>query len=100
MNKTDYIKLIKEELDDLDGITGAVQDIRNETVYDEVSNRYMLLTIGIDDGIPVFEVAVSIKITDDEKILVEHNLTEFNFEKELLLKGVPITAFANQLKQL
>jgi len=96
MNKIDYIKLIKEELDDLDGITGAVQDIRNEAVYDDTRNRYMLLTIGIDGGIPVFEVAVSIKITDDEKILVEHNLTEFNFERELLLKGVPITAFTNQ----
>jgi len=88
MNKTDYIKLIKEELDDLDGATGAVQDTRNETVYDEVSNRYMLLTLGSDDGIPIFEVAVSIKITDDDKILIEQNLSEVNFGRELLLKGV------------
>jgi|GEM_PF-3966785 len=63
-------------------------------------NKTDYIKLIIDDGIPVFEVAVSIKITDDDKILVEHNLTEFNFEKELLLKGVPITAFANQLKQL
>jgi hypothetical protein len=93
MNKTDYIKLIKEELADLDGAVGAVQDIRTETVYDEVKNRYMLITTGTDDGIPVFEVDVSIKITDEEKILIEHNLTEFNFKKELLAKGVPSTAF-------
>jgi hypothetical protein len=39
MNKTDYIRLVKEELDDLADVNFPVRELKNETVYDEVNNR-------------------------------------------------------------
>jgi len=94
MNKAQYIAFIKEELDSLAEAIFPAQELHYETTYDDTKQRYMLLTMGIDGGIDIFEIAISVKVTDD-KIIIEENMTDKDLKDILIEKGVPIIAFTN-----
>jgi hypothetical protein len=51
MNKTQYIALIKEKQDSMAESTFPAQDLHYETTYGDKKQRYMLITVGTDEGL-------------------------------------------------
>jgi len=67
------------------------QDLKIETVYDEEKRRYMLIMHGVDDGMSVFELTASVRVSEQNKIIVEYNGTDKDFTTLLTSKGVALS---------
>jgi len=90
--KVKYIQLIKEVLEiwtNSSFLEG--QDLQTESVYDEEKSRYMLITHGYDNGETVFDTIASVKVSDQDQIVIEHNITDTDFKQMLVNKGVPLS---------
>jgi hypothetical protein len=87
-----YIQKIKNAL--RESIAGsydieAGQDLKDELVFDDENRRYLVITTGRDQGMPVFDVSVSIKLQEDGKIFIEHCTTEDDFKEIFKDEGIP-----------
>lgn len=88
MDKTLKAKIIKDVL--LDHIGGYEQPLVDVPVFDDLHQRYMLVTKGRDDSEkPVYEVLCAVAISPEGKIEVEFNRSDIDLKDMFLSGGVP-----------
>lgn len=87
--QTKYVDTVKDVLSVLEGLLG-LQPITGSIVYNERTNRVNLLTVGQElDGGDFYEKPIVIALTNEGKISIEKNDTDFDIRKELVKRGVP-----------
>jgi hypothetical protein len=87
-----YIQTIKNALkESIEGSYDeeAGQILKDEVVFDDEHRRYLVISIGTDNGKSVFEVITSIKLQEDGKILIEYCRTDDDFRTIFMDEGIP-----------
>jgi hypothetical protein len=88
MDKTLKAKIIKDVL--LDHIGGYEQPLVNVPVFDDVHQRYMLITKSTEDSEKlVYQVLCAVVINPDGKVAVEFNRSDIDLKDMFLSGGVP-----------
>ncbi len=89
MDKLDkYRRSIKSVFDEYAAIPYAHGDLTCEAVFDEVRDRYLLVTVGWDRGSYVHFTLVHIDIAGG-KLWIQWDRTEEGIANELVALGVP-----------
>ncbi len=83
-----YRQLIETTLLEYTRIPYAYGDIRTEAVFDCDHDRYLLLTVGWDNGLRVHTCLVHIDLIDD-KVWIQRDNTEVGIARELVQAGIP-----------
>lgn len=83
-----YRNIIEKVLRDYTQIPYAYGDLQTETVFDREQDRYMVVTIGWDNGLRVHSVLAHIDLRG-EKVWVQHDNTEVGIATELAAAGIP-----------
>lgn len=84
----DFRKLIEKVLTEYASIPYSHGDMRNETVFDRDSDRYLVVTVGRDRERRVHGCLVHVDIIDG-KIWVQRDGTERGVVTDFLEAGVP-----------
>jgi len=79
--------IIKNVLTKLATEGGYDQDLKDEVVFDDTHQRYMIIQTGMDEDLPVFDVLVSVKVAGD-KLIIEHVTLVEDFEELFSEAGI------------
>lgn len=80
-------EIIEKALAEYAAIPYAYGEVDTQTVFDRVSNHYLLMIVGRDAGKRVHGCLVHIDIIDD-KIWIQRNGTEEGISTELIRQGI------------
>jgi len=83
-----YRNIIENVLGEYTRIPYAYGDLQCEAVFDRENDRYLLVTLGWDNGIRVYSVLVHIDLIDG-KVWIQQDNTEDGVTNELAQAGVP-----------
>ncbi len=83
-----YRAIIENTFNEYAAIPYSHGDLQCEAVFDEVHDRYLLVTVGWDRGKYVHFILVHIDFTDD-KLWIQWDRTEDGIATELVAAGVP-----------
>lgn len=83
-----YRQIIRQILTDYTQVPYAYGDIEFETVFDNESNRYLLMILGREEGKRVHGCLIHVDIIND-KIWIQRDGTEQGIANELVDAGVP-----------
>ncbi|WP_377479931.1 MAG: XisI protein [Microcoleus anatoxicus] len=90
MEKLNYRELVKQLLTQYLSYQGSEDTIEMETIFDEKSDRYLLLHVGWRDEERIHGCPIHIDIKDG-KIWIQRDFTEAGLATELVELGVPKT---------
>lgn len=83
-----YRQVLESILSEYTCIPYAYGDMQTEAVFDRVRDRYVLLTLGWDDGKRVHSCLVHVDIIEG-KCWIQRDGTEHGIAKELVAAGIP-----------
>jgi XisI protein len=83
-----YRRIIEATLRAYTAIPYAYGDLQTETIIDREQDRYLLITVGWDNGQRVYSVLAHIDVRDD-KIWIQQDNTEVGVATELAQAGIP-----------
>ena len=83
-----YRKAVESIFDEYAAIPYSHGDLKCEAVFDEVHNRYLLVTVGWDRGNYVHFTLAHVDVADN-KLWIRWDRTEDGIATELLAAGVP-----------
>jgi XisI protein len=83
-----YRQLIETTLLEYTHIPYAYGDLRTEAVFDREQERYLLLTVGWDEGVRIHTCLAHIDLIDD-KVWIQRDNTEAGIARELVRAGIP-----------
>lgn len=83
-----YRHIIENVLQAYTHIPYAYGDLQTEAIFDREADRYVLVTIGWDNGMRVYSVLAHVDLRDD-KVWVQHDNTEAGIATELTMAGIP-----------
>lgn len=84
----EYRTLIKQIFEEYSKVPYAYGDVQSECVFDTERDRYLLLTMGWENGLRVHATLVHIEIIGD-KIWIQRDGTETGIAAELTQAGIP-----------
>lgn len=90
MERLNYRELVKQLLTQYLSYQNNEDSIEMEAVFDEKSDRYLLLHVGWRDEERIHGCPIHIDIKD-EKIWIQRDFTEAGLAQELVELGVPKT---------
>jgi|GEM_PF-3679450 len=81
-----YSEIIKDVLSVITE-AGNDQGISIEGVYDEAAKKYIVTEKGTVHDESFYNVVVAMKV-ENEKIIIEHNLTDIDFREKFVESGI------------
>ena len=85
-----YRQIIKNVLSEYINIDYAYGNIKNEAIFDDVNNRYIILSLGWQKNKRIHGSLIHIDIIDD-KIWIQRDGTEDGIANDLVAAGIPKT---------
>ncbi len=88
LSKVDYAQVVKDAL--LKELEGGFEydDVKHKVVFDDEHKTYLLLTVGQQDGKAVYFVSIAVQLTDEGKVKIEWDRTDYNVVGRLIENGV------------
>ncbi len=83
-----YRQMVESVLTEYTQIPYAYGDIQTEAIFDRANDRYVLLSVGWDDGKRVHYCLAHVDVING-KLWIQHDGTEEGIAKELTRAGVP-----------
>jgi hypothetical protein len=83
-----YANIVEQVLDEYTKVPYAHGDLTCEAIFDRTRGRFILVTLGWDDGERVHHPLVHIDIVGD-KLWIQSDNTEHGVAPELVRAGVP-----------
>ena len=83
-----YRQIIKDVLSEYLNIDYSYGDIKNEAIFDDANNRYIILSLGWQKNKRIHGCLIHVDIIDD-KIWIQRDGTEDGIAYELEKAGIP-----------
>jgi len=84
----DYHRIVQELLTDYSQIPYLQENLRDETIFDSISGRYMLVTVGWQGRKRINTIVLHIDVHDNQ-VIIQCNNTDQNIVQELVDAGIP-----------
>jgi XisI protein len=85
---TSYRQIVQEILRDYASVPISNGEIETQTIFDLQQDHYQVTNVGWDKSRRVYGCVLHIDIKE-EKIWIQHNMTEMHIGQQLVEKGVP-----------
>lgn len=87
----DYHRIVQALLTKYSQIPYLQENLKDETIFDRTTGRYMLVTIGWQERKRVNTIVLHIDILDDQ-VIIQCNNTDQDIMQELVDAGIPAAA--------
>ena len=87
-NKELYQSIIQELLIEYAQIPYLQENLTDETIFDQKSGRFLLVTVGRQERTRVNTILLDLRIVDD-RVWIQCNNTDQDIAEELVQRGIP-----------
>lgn len=88
---TNYHQIVQALLTAYSQIPYLQADLKDETIFDQLAGRYMLVTVGWQGHKRINTIVLHLDVVDDQ-VLIQCNHTDQDIAQELIAAGIPADA--------
>lgn len=86
-----YHQIFQDLLTTYSQIPYLQADLKDETIFDQLAGRYMLVTVGWQGRKRINTIVLHLDVVDDQ-VIIQCNNTDQDIAQELIAAGIPATA--------
>ena len=88
---TNYHQIVQDLLTTYSQIPYLQADLKDETIFDQLAGRYMLVTVGWQGRKRINTIVLHLDVVDDQ-VIIQCNNTDQDIRQELIASGIPAPA--------
>lgn len=86
-----YHQIVQDLLTTYAQIPYLQADLKDETIFDQLAGRYLLVTVGWQGRKRINTIVLHLDVVDDQ-VIIQCNNTDQDITQELIAAGIPATA--------
>jgi len=91
---TNYHQIVQALLTAYSQIPYLQADLKDETIFDQLAGRYILVTVGWQGHKRINTIVLHLDVVDDQ-VIIQCNNTDQDIRQELMAAGIPADAIVH-----